>query len=203
MCRRLLGLGVPSKIALLHLGTDEVDVDDGEIQNFAQALTPLESITVIQWAGFAKPNASRWAACPGHGTHHEHDTLKDCTDTHALLAFLRHCSPAVQSALWVFRETREESYLLLGTSTGHVQVHSSDGQLLHRQRLHTRAVTAIAVRCVGMQAGGDDSSEDITICFEDAVARFSSPEVGPLCLTHSATGRSHSGSGCCCPKATQ
>ena len=79
----------------------------------------------------------------------------------------------------MFRESREESYLLLGTSTGHLQVHSSDGQLLHRQRLHTKAVTAIAVRCAGMQAGAGDSSEDITICFEDAVARFSSLEVGP------------------------
>ena len=99
---------------------------------------------------------------------------------------------AVQSALWMFRESRGESYLLLGTSTGHIQVHSSDGQMLHRQRLHIKAVTAIAVRCAGMQAGGDDSLEDVTICFEDAVARFSSPEVGPrhqglLCSRHPAT----------------
>ena len=83
-----------------------------------------------------------------------------------------------------FRDSREESYLLLGTSTGHIQVHGSDGQLLHRQRLHTRAVTAVAVRCAGMQAGAGDSSEDITICFEDAVARFSSLEVSTQVSRH-------------------
>ena len=76
-----------------------------------------------------------------------------------------------------FRESKEESYLLIGTSTGHLQLHGSDAQLLHRQRLHARAVTAISVRCAGMQAGSDNASEDITICFEDAVARVSSLEV--------------------------
>ena len=90
---------------------------------------------------------------------------------------------------WVrspLRESKEESYLLVGTSTGHLQLHSSDAQLLHRQRLHARAITAITVRCAGMQAGSDDASEDITVCFEDAVARVSSLEVisiyGPLSL---------------------
>ena len=75
------------------------------------------------------------------------------------------------------RESQEETYLLLGTSTGHVQLHDSNAQLLHRQRLHAKAVTAISVRCAGMQAGSDDASEDITVCFEDAVARVSSLEV--------------------------
>ena len=74
---------------------------------------------------------------------------------------------------------------MLGTSTGHLQLHSSDGQLMHRQRLHAKAVTAISVRCAGMQAGSDDASEDITMCFENAVARVSSLEVWFLsCMSH-------------------
>ena len=75
------------------------------------------------------------------------------------------------------RESKEEDFLVLGTSSGHLQLHSSDGQLMHRQRLHAKAVTAISVRCAGMQAGSDDASEDVTVCFEDAVARVSSLEV--------------------------
>ena len=75
------------------------------------------------------------------------------------------------------RDSKEESYLIIGTSTGHLQLHSRDAQLLHRQRLHAKAITAISVRCAGMQAGSDDASEDITVCFEDAVARISSLEV--------------------------
>ena len=74
---------------------------------------------------------------------------------------------------------------MLGTSTGHLQLHSSDGQLMHRQRLHAKAVTAMSVRCAGMQAGSDDASEDVTVCFEDAVARVSSLEVWFLpCMSH-------------------
>ncbi|CAL5218633.1 g334 [Coccomyxa viridis] len=74
-------------------------------------------------------------------------------------------------------ESKEESYLLVGTSTGHLQLHGSDGQLLHRQRLHVKAVTGITVRCAGMQAGSEGASEDITVCSEDAVARVSSLEL--------------------------
>lgn len=81
------------------------------------------------------------------------------------------------------RDSKKESYLILGTSTGHLQLHNSEGQLLHRQRLHAKAVTAITVRCAGMQAGSDDASEDITICFTDAVARISSLEV-LICSVH-------------------
>ncbi len=78
------------------------------------------------------------------------------------------------------RDSKEESYLIIGTSTGHLQLHSNDMQLLHRQRLHAKAITAITVRGAGMQAGSDDASEDITVCFEDAVARISSLEVPSL-----------------------
>lgn len=74
----------------------------------------------------------------------------------------------------------EESYLLIGTSTGHLQIHTDEGALLHRQRLHTSPVTAISLRTAGMQISSDDTSEDATVCFEDAVACVSSIEVRHL-----------------------
>lgn len=40
--------------------------------------------------------------------------------------------------------------LLLGTSLGYLQLHAEDGQLLHRQRLHTTSAQAISVRVAGM-----------------------------------------------------
>ena len=70
----------------------------------------------------------------------------------------------------------DESYILVGTSSGCLLVLSEDGDLLHRQRLHATAVTAITLRAAGQHA--HDFSEDATICFEDAVARISSLEVG-------------------------
>lgn len=71
----------------------------------------------------------------------------------------------------------EESYLLVGTSTGHLQIHTDEGLLLHRQRLHAGPVTAITLRAAGMRISCDDTSEDATVCFEDAVACISSIEV--------------------------
>lgn len=71
----------------------------------------------------------------------------------------------------------KESYILVGTATGHLQVHSDSGVLLHRQRLHTSAVTSLRMRVAGMHVSADDAAEDVTVCFEDAAACFSSIEV--------------------------
>lgn len=40
--------------------------------------------------------------------------------------------------------------LLLGTSLGYLQLHAEDGQLLHRQRLHTTSAQTISARVSGM-----------------------------------------------------
>ena len=71
-----------------------------------------------------------------------------------------------------------DSCLLVGTSSGHLLLLSEDGDLLHRQRVHTTALTAITLRAAG--PGAHDASEDVTLCFEDAVARFTSLEVRHL-----------------------
>lgn len=40
--------------------------------------------------------------------------------------------------------------LLLGTSLGYLQLHAEDGQLLHRQRLHTTSAQTLSARVSGM-----------------------------------------------------
>ncbi len=70
----------------------------------------------------------------------------------------------------------DESYIVVGTSSGCLLLLTEDGDLLHRQRMHATAVTAITLRAAGQHA--HDSSEDATVCCEDAVARISSLEVG-------------------------
>lgn len=45
----------------------------------------------------------------------------------------------------------EDSCVLVGTSSGHLQLHADDGFLLHRQRLHASSpVVSIAARACGM-----------------------------------------------------
>lgn len=80
----------------------------------------------------------------------------------------------------------KESYILVGTATGYLQVHSDGGVLLHRQRLQTSAVTSIRMRVAGMHISADDASEDVTVCFEDAAACFSSIEVCQLSMLSSS-----------------
>ncbi|BDA44097.1 probable rab3 GTPase-activating protein non-catalytic subunit [Coccomyxa sp. Obi] len=85
----------------------------------------------------------------------------------------------------------KESYILVGTATGYLQVHSDGGALLHRQRLHTSAVTSIRMRVAGMHISADDASEDVTVCFEDAAACFSSIELRSLVYIRREVGPSN------------
>ena len=59
-CSHVLCLGASSAIALVTLQSDGAAVVNKDIQHFPQAFTPSEHITAIQWACFAKCNASRW-----------------------------------------------------------------------------------------------------------------------------------------------
>ncbi|KAL3159591.1 hypothetical protein ABBQ38_010003 [Trebouxia sp. C0009 RCD-2024] len=70
--------------------------------------------------------------------------------------------------------------LLLGTSLGYLQLHAEDGQLLHRQRLHTTSAQAISVRVAGMGLKPDDGSEDVSITFSDSIVRLSSLSIRSL-----------------------
>ncbi|GAB4818165.1 hypothetical protein N2152v2_005211 [Parachlorella kessleri] len=62
--------------------------------------------------------------------------------------------------------------LLVGTSTGFLQVHALTGATLHRQDLHEGPLTCISVRLGGMGTDPGDLSEDITVCAPDAVMRL-------------------------------
>ena len=97
---------------------------------------------------------------------------------------IRHLDLIVDSIRLMLR--CKERYVLVGTATGYLQVHSDEGALLHRQRLHTSAVTSIRMRVAGMHISADDSSEDVTVCFEDAAACFSSIEVCHLSMLFSS-----------------
>ena len=44
----------------------------------------------------------------------------------------------------------QDCCLLLGTSLGYMQLHAEDGQLLHRQRIHTSQAQNIQARTSGM-----------------------------------------------------
>lgn len=67
--------------------------------------------------------------------------------------------------------------LLLGTSAGWLLVLSSVGQLLHRQRLHSTACLSITGRTWGQGLDSSSVSDDITLCFEDAIVLIPASEV--------------------------
>ena len=75
----------------------------------------------------------------------------------------------------------EDSLILVGTSLGFLQLHTVDGSLLYRQELHHSAVMSIEVRGKGYSIDPDDSSEDVTIMFENAVCRLSMVEILGIC----------------------
>eukprot|EP00891_Asterochloris_glomerata_P000897 jgi/Astpho2/897/fgenesh1_pg.00016_%23_99_t len=84
----------------------------------------------------------------------------------------------------------EDSCVLVGTSSGHLQLHADDGFLLHRQRLHASSpVVSIAARACGMGLRADDMSEDVTITLEAAVVRLSALEVRSLLRMQQQTRR--------------
>ena len=70
-CSHTICLGGPNSIALVTLIDDGAAVGDRDHKCVLETLTPSEHITAIQWAWFAKPNASRycsqqaclWLAC--------------------------------------------------------------------------------------------------------------------------------------------
>ncbi|KAL4433989.1 hypothetical protein ABPG75_000430 [Micractinium tetrahymenae] len=78
--------------------------------------------------------------------------------------------------------------ILAGTSHGFLQLHSAaSGALLLRQQLHHSAAVSAAVRWGGSGSDPDDLSEDVTLCFADAVVRLPAWEV--WATVRWATGR--------------
>lgn len=68
------------------------------------------------------------------------------------LADSGHAAPSVPAGEQLLLQ---DVCLLLGTSVGYVQLHAEDGQLLHRQRLHTTSAQTVSARVTGM---GKDSA---------------------------------------------
>ena len=70
--------------------------------------------------------------------------------------------------------TIPEKVIVLGTSTGHLQLHDRTGQLLHRQRLHGSAVSAIQACCSAsaplISADPGRSPDSLLVTFRDAVS---------------------------------
>ena len=85
--------------------------------------------------------------------------------------------------------------LLLGTSAGHLQLHSAaSGALLLRQQLHHTATLAAAVRWGGSGTDPEDLSEDVTVTFADAVVRLPAWEVWAAVRWHAGHAERSSGS---------
>lgn len=78
----------------------------------------------------------------------------------------------------------DNSCILVGTSTGALQIHLVDGLLLHRQEMHPSAVNLIHVRESGSSIDPDDCSGDITIMSEGVVARISVLDIVALHARH-------------------
>lgn len=89
--------------------------------------------------------------------------------------------------------------VLLGTSGGHLQLHSAaSGALLLRQPLHHTAAVAAAVRWSGSGTDPEDLAEDVTLTFADAVVRLPAWEVWAAVkwhAGHAARGGGHWWSG--------
>lgn len=82
--------------------------------------------------------------------------------------------------------------ILAGTSAGFLQLHSAaSGALLLRQQLHHAAAASAAVRWSGAGSDPEDLSEDVTLCFADAVVRLPAWEV--WAAVRWAAGRGGSG----------
>jgi hypothetical protein len=71
----------------------------------------------------------------------------------------------------------DDGCLLVGTSTGHLQLHAPRGlALLHRQRLHGGPCVALRPRAAGAGLCPQDAADDVTAVFRDAVARVAALE---------------------------
>ena len=77
--------------------------------------------------------------------------------------------------------TLPECIIVLGTSSGHIQLHDPAGHLLHRQRLHSKAVGSIQSCSVPtaatIQASPRHDERMLVVTFEDAVCSISSAAV--------------------------
>ncbi len=100
----------------------------------------------------------------------------------------------------------EEGCLLVGTSTGHVQVHaersssgrasptpssptpSGRGRLLHRQRVHAGPIVSLRLRPAGAGLDPVALDDDISVTAPDAVARLAAVEARAVCQAAAGGG---------------
>lgn len=172
--------------------------------DFVSAVDAPESLTALAWlaAGGAQ-GAGGWAEGHAVGTMRGHGGCWSAGAPPPLLccAMARwlppaHCLPCVclpalararlplvprpqptRDSPTVSRPPADEC-ILAGTSSGFLQLHSpASGALLLRQQLHHTGAVSAAVRWSGSGSDPDDLSEDVTLCFVDAVVRLPAWEV--------------------------
>lgn len=139
-----MALALSQRLAIL---STEATGNDHQSALPLDACTFPEQITSLCWAGYASQQSPRtsdplwldctFALCSTFSPVSRMSTLPCYSSFHFLPS-----SGALPQL--------EDCCILLGTSSGHLQLHAEDGQLLHRQRIHTSQAQSIQVRNAGM-----------------------------------------------------
>lgn len=99
---------------------------------------------------------------------------------------------AVTALAWLWSASSNDSCLAVGTSVGFIQLHSPEGNLLHRQELHDTEVTSIFMRGSGSGVDPDDAGEDVTVTFSNAVVVLHAYDIWPVVRWHTRSDLSGS-----------
>lgn len=92
---------------------------------------------------------------------------------------------SISSIAWLWSASTNDSCLAVGTSAGFLQLHSfPEGTLLHRQELGDSPILSIIIRWSGSGLDPQDSAEEITIGFENAVVRIPTYDIWPAVRWH-------------------
>jgi hypothetical protein len=158
-CRNVVALALSQRLAILPTESSELDFQSALPLD---ACTFPEQVTTLCWAGYAGPTSLSFRV----SAHERHGTFAcdaSISDTPAWTDFLPSSgdSPHLQ-----------DCSLLLGTSSGYLQLHAEDGRLLHRQRIHTSQAQSIQARNSGMGEACCTAYQQVCTCQK------------PLCMPH-------------------
>ena len=131
-----MALALSQRLAILPTESTELDFQSALPLD---ACTFPEQVTTLCWAGYAGPTSLSYRVSVLNGMAFACDA--PIFDTPAWTDFLLY--PGDLPHL-------QDCSLLLGTSSGYLQLHAEDGQLLHRQRIHTSQAQSIQARNSGM-----------------------------------------------------
>jgi len=155
------------------------------------AVSPPESVTSLAWVVFAASSSSGGGQAAA-GTAPRPPRLPAA----AAAATAAPCPPSPSATLNARSTPRlEEGCLLVGTSSGHLQIHAERAaagsgkaggsaatttppraRLLHRQRVHGGPILRLRLRPAGAGLDGQALDDDITAISPDAVARLAAVE---------------------------